>query len=79
MIFELIGEFQDNATKVNLEKKKEKKRKLQENNGIHWTNPNMVAKKQCIVCGHGSSTVFECFQCNVNIHPTCMAEYHKWI
>ena len=75
----MIGDFQDKATKLKFEKEKGKKRKIQKNSNIHWIDYKKVLKAQCCVCRHGSSTIYQCFQCQVNIHPECMAIYHEWI
>ena len=78
LIFELFGDFKDKANQEKSQNEQLRKRKLQENLGIHWTNPEKVSKGQCVYCGHGSSTKYECFQCKVKLHPCCMVTYHEW-
>ena len=69
----LLGDFKDPVVQA-----RENRHKAGTNDKIHWTNPQKVPKKECAVCGRSSSTVYECLQCHVNIHPQCMAAYHNW-
>jgi len=79
LVSKLIGTFQDNSIRDKLDKEEKKKKRNQEEFGIHWTNPQKVLKACCQVCGRESSTVYQCYQCQVNIHPCCMKQYHNWI
>ena len=70
---DLLSSFQDPVVvKRNLQKQKTS------TNSIHWTNSEKVSRKECVVCKRGSTTVYECLQCQVNLHPQCMAIYHNW-
>jgi len=78
LVADLIGDFADTATKSKYAKEQQKRRKLDENFGLHWTSSEKVTKGQCSLCGRGSSTTYECYQCKTRLYPCYMAAYHKW-